>query len=316
VGGPAKAPVKSSVIIPVRDDAAGLALALDGLRDQIRPPDEVLVVNASDEPLTLPPASTLPLRVAEAGPGFPGRARNVGALLATNQWLVFLDAGTRPAPEWLDSFHLIAEQRPDAELIYGCFVPVLRDDWDWAAAGVYLPPRSARDAGSYPTAASLCVRRDYWIRTGGMREDLRAGEDLLFFRDVSMRNVVAVVAPGARVSWALPAGPRAHYQRLRRYSAATWPTKLARQWHWPLIRMYAVAFAVAVATPPLHPALLVLLPGLAALRIVRNYLRRVASLPPPLTPSRALRIVAMAGLADAATLLGIWDVLRSGRPRP
>lgn len=305
--------MKFSVIIPVREDTAGLAVALDGLREQVRPPDEVLVVNAGDGPLALSGAPTLPFRLTEAGPAFPGRARNVGARLASHQWLVFLDSGTRPVPEWLDSFCLAAEQRPDAELIYGCFVPVLRDGWDWAAAGVYLPPRSAQDAGSYPTTASLCVCRDFWAKTGGMPEDLRAGEDLRFFRDVATRGAVAVFAPGACVAWDLPAGARGHYRRLRRYSAAAWPTELARRWHWPLIRMYAVGLAIVLAASLLHAALAALLPVLAAMRITRNYLRRVRGLPPPLTPAKALRIVAMTGLVDAATMLGIWDSLTSRR---
>jgi glycosyltransferase involved in cell wall biosynthesis len=307
--------MKFSVIVPVRNDITGLGVALDGLKQQVCSPDEVLIVNAGDEPLTLPGTTKLPLRVAEAGPAFPGRARNTGARAAAHEWLVFVDGGTRPVPEWLDSFRLAAEQRPDAELIYGCFLPALRDDWDWAAAGVYLPPRPAQDAGSYPTTASLCVRRDFWDSIGGMPEDLRAGEDLLFFRSVAVRGAVAVVTPGARVIWDLPAGAWAHYNRLRLYSAATWPTELAQQWHWPLIRMYAAAMGVVLATPLVHSALPALLLALAAVRITRNYLRRRQGLPPPLTPSRALRIVAMTGLADAATLLGIWDSLTQRRSR-
>jgi hypothetical protein len=147
-----------------------------------------------------------------------------------------------------------------------------------------------------------------------MPEDLRAGEDLQFFRDVANRGAVAVVAPAALVIWDLPAGPLAHYRRLRRYSAATWPTELAQRWHWPLIRMYAAAFvAMVLITPLLHAALLALFPALAAARITANYLSRVRGLPPPLTCARAIRIVAMTGLVDAATLVGIWDALSARR---
>lgn len=70
--------MKFSVIIPVRYDAAGLEVALGGLRQQLHLPDEVIVVNASAEPLSPSDAPTLPLRVTEAGPSFPGKARNAG----------------------------------------------------------------------------------------------------------------------------------------------------------------------------------------------------------------------------------------------
>ena len=59
--------MKFSVIIPVRDDAAGLGVALDGLQLQIRPADEVVIVNAGEEPLAPPEATSLPLRFTETG---------------------------------------------------------------------------------------------------------------------------------------------------------------------------------------------------------------------------------------------------------
>jgi glycosyltransferase involved in cell wall biosynthesis len=307
--------VTFSVIVPVRDDPGGLEIALNGLQEQVHAPDEVIIVNASEEPIPQPDVSTLPLRVAQPGRAFPGKARNIGARAATHEWLVFLDAGARPIPEWLENFRLAADRSPAAQVIFGCYVPNLRDEWDWAAAGVYLSPRSAPEQGSYPTAASLCVRRRFWESSGGMAEDLRAGEDLLFFRDLEARRVPTATAPGARVVWDLPSGPRAHHLRLRRYSAATWRTELARQWHWPLIRMYAVALAIAFATPMLHPALGAVVPILVAVRLARNYRRRKPGLPRPLTSTRALRLAIMTGLVDAATFLGIWDSLIERQPR-
>jgi len=148
-----------------------------------------------------------------------------------------------------------------------------------------------------------------------MPENLRAGEDLLFFRDIETRRVLAVTALGARVVWDLPAGAWAHFSRLRRYSVATWPTELARRWHWPLIRMYAAALAMISVMPALHPALAAVVPALVAVRVARNYHRRMPGLPLALTPTRVLRLVAMTGLADAATLLGIWDSLSRRQPR-
>jgi hypothetical protein len=302
------------VIIPVRDDAAGLEVALDGLRHQLHPPDEVIIANASDKSLASPTVAEWSLRVIEVGPSFPGKARNAGARAADNEWLAFLDAGARPTPDWLSSFYLAAEQTPDVQVIYGCYLPNVRDEWDWAAAGVYLPPRLTPDVGCYPTTASLCVRRGFWDSTAGMPENLRAGEDLLFFRDIETRHVLAVTAPRARVVWDLPAGAWAHFRRLRRYSAATWPTELARRWHWPLIRMYAGALAMISVIPVLHPAWAGVVPALVAARVARNYHRRMPGLLPALTPIRVLRLVAMTGLVDAATLLGIWDSLSRRRP--
>lgn len=302
--------MKFSVILPVRDDPDGLEVALRGLAEQTRRPDEIIIVNASNRPLARPDVAGLALQVVETGSALPGKARNSGARHAAHPWLVFLDAGVQPTPGWLDAFRLAAEQIPEPEVVYGCFVPRLRDDWDYAAAAVYLPPRQAPNAGSFPTTASLCIRRRFWRRIGGMNEDLRAGEDLLFFRSVADRHVVAVSAPDGLVLWELPAGPCAHYRRLRRYSRATWPTRLASQWQWPLLRMYAVALGAAFLSAVLHPVLFLPLVVLVAARILRNYGRRRRGLPGPLTWGRAIRVVTMTALVDAATLLGVWDDLR------
>jgi hypothetical protein len=193
------------------------------------------------------------------------------------------------------------------QVIYGCFRPRLIDDWDWAAAAVYLPPMPSDRLGSSPTTASLCLRRDYWQALTGMPEDLRAGEDLLFFRDLESRMPATATAESALVEWDLPSGPWAQYRRLRRYSAATWPTRLASRWHRPVLRMYAAALALIVAASLGHPALLVALPGLALLRIGRNYARRASGLPGTLTLGRAWRIGVATVLADAAMFAGIRD---------
>ena len=142
-----------------------------------------------------------------------------------------------------------------------------------------------------------------------MPENLRAGEDLLFFREVEKSDALSAPAPGARVIWDLPAGARGHYRRLRRYSSATWPTELARRWHWRLIRMYGAALALVSNLPLLHPALAAVLPVLVAVRIARNYRRRMPGLAHALRAMRTLRLVFMTGLVDVATFVGIWDSL-------
>jgi hypothetical protein len=308
-------PVNFSVIVPVRDDAPALDVALSGLRQQLHPPDEVIIVNAGAQPLARPMDVTLPLRIVEAGPSLPGRARNEGAKAARSEMLVFLDAGTRPVPGWLDSFRRAARETPDTQVIYGCFVPNLRNEWDCAAAGVYLPARVSPHVGSWPTAASLCIRRELWANTGGMPENLRAGEDLIFIRELQTRGVRAVHAADARVVWDLPSNACGHYRRLRRYSAATWTTDLARQWQWPVIRMYAAGAAALTILPVLHWSLLAVPPFLAVLRVARNYGRRRPGLSWRLTTGRALRLVAMTALVDAATFSGIWDAFCQRAPR-
>jgi len=112
-------------------------------------------------------------------------ARNVGAGLARNSWLLFIDADCRPAPGLLDAYF---EREPAA---------------DWGAIGgevlaapeqTSLAARYARSRGyltidvgrSYPhlpmaPTANVLVRRSVWEALGGFPEGMTAaGGDIYF----------------------------------------------------------------------------------------------------------------------------------------
>ncbi|MEM8761253.1 MAG: glycosyltransferase family A protein, partial [Pseudomonadota bacterium] len=102
------APPGISVIIPVFNDAGGLARCLDALARQTdAAPFEVIVVdNGSDPPLdpaTLPALPSLRL-IRETAPGSYA-ARNAGIAAARAAILAFTDADCRPRPDWLAAGH-------------------------------------------------------------------------------------------------------------------------------------------------------------------------------------------------------------------
>jgi hypothetical protein len=308
--------VKVTVVLPVRGDVKDITAALAGLAQQDSQPYEVLVVNAGCHPLSTAglPAQQVGVRILSLGPGFPGAARNLGVSTATTEWVALLDAGTEPAPRWLEAFRCAAAAHPDAEILFGSYQPHLRDEWDWAAAATYLAVPLDAAGNRAPTTASLCVRKATWQRVGGMREDLRAGEDLLFFREIAAAQIPTATVRDASVVWTLPRGPAAHFARLRQYSAATWPTPLRNQWQVPLLRMYGAGLALVLSGLAYQP-LLVPAVALGAVRLLKNFLLRRRCLQGRLTPSRLSRLATMYILADLATLAGVWDCLQ-GRHAP
>jgi 4,4'-diaponeurosporenoate glycosyltransferase len=110
-----------SVVVPARDEAASLPALLASLAGEIRPGDEVIVVDdhsvdgtariASDAGAIVVAAPDLPM-------GWAGKphACHVGARRATNELLVFLDADVSLAPGALDSLAFQLSGHPD-ELI-------------------------------------------------------------------------------------------------------------------------------------------------------------------------------------------------------
>jgi glycosyltransferase involved in cell wall biosynthesis len=271
-----------TVVVPVRGDVTGLAVALAGLAGQDNQPAEVLVVNAGRHQLSPAalPAQKVRMRILTLGPAFPGAARNLGVSAARTEWIALLDAGTQPLPGWLRAFRRAATAHPDAEILFGSYQPKLSDDWDWAAAATYLAPPLDVIGNRAPTTASLCIRKGTWQRIGGMRDDLRAGEDLLFFQKIAASPIPTATVRDASVIWTLP-----------------------------LLRMYGAGSALILSGLAYHP-MLALAVALGAVRLLKNFLQRKCCLQGSLTPSRLSRLVTMYILADLATLAGIWDYQR------
>jgi glycosyltransferase involved in cell wall biosynthesis len=96
-----------SVIIPARNEGRTIAGLVEAVRAQAPAgwAVEVVLVDDGSSDDTVAAASAAGARVVElgsrAGGGNPAVARNRGALAATGDPLVFLDADCRPAPGWL-----------------------------------------------------------------------------------------------------------------------------------------------------------------------------------------------------------------------
>ena len=305
-----------SVVIPVRDDPDGLSLALEGLCQQEKLPDEVLVVDAGtdDTPAQVAKKFTdsLPLRLIKIGPAYPGRARNAGVKEARSDYVAFLDAGTRPRSGWLAALEGARTRAGDADVVFGSYVPRIKDDWDWAACATYLAPGSPPEGGRFPTTTSLMMTREAARKVGAQREDLRAGEDLLLFEHIHRLGLVTAQATDAIVDWEIPFGPWGHFRRLRLYSRAVLDTPLWQKWHRAVFLMNGLGLALLVLGLTVHWLALALLLLLAGGRILKNYWIRRRWLPKRNAGATALkRIVALSLLADLATLAGSFDKFRA-----
>lgn len=150
-----------SVVTIVRNRSAHLAQLVEGLRRSMHPPDELIIVDMSDEPVTVGPTS-IPVRVDRfKADGLPlAAARNRGAALASHDMLVFLDVDCIPLRDCV-----------------GLLVKALRARDALLCADVrYLGPDDAR--GSWEEADLLKRGRAHPLRAfpaWGVREERNAG---------------------------------------------------------------------------------------------------------------------------------------------
>src|ERR687894_2744554 len=121
--------MKISVIIPARDEQRTIGPLLDGLLGQTRAPDEIVVCDNGSTDRTAEVIESYArrdarVRLIRERAGLPGRGRNVAARHASSEWLAFIDAGPRPAADWLESLAARAVREPDAAVVYGGWEPV------------------------------------------------------------------------------------------------------------------------------------------------------------------------------------------------
>jgi len=110
-----------SVVVPTRDRAAYLDVALASLRAQIdAPPHELLVVDDGSTDETRAVAARHGVRVVPArAPGGLNAARNTGIAATSASLVALLDDDVWVPPTWLAALHAGAERHPDAGALGG-----------------------------------------------------------------------------------------------------------------------------------------------------------------------------------------------------
>jgi N-acetylglucosaminyl-diphospho-decaprenol L-rhamnosyltransferase len=207
-----------AVVIVTHESAGQIGHTLAALTPQLRPDDELIVVEngSADARVTVgavrgtAPAARV---VQQDNKGFAGGAV-AGAALASAPLLVFLNPDARPAPDFLEQLRRPAAERPG----WGAWQAlVTMDDGTRINTagnvahylGVSWAGRCGRPVADAPTGleevafasgAALAVRRDAWEQVGGFDERyFMYCEDL----DLSLRLRLAGwevgIAPAARV---------------------------------------------------------------------------------------------------------------------
>ncbi len=307
---------ETSVAIPARDEAASIGALLDSIQAQTRPPAEIVVCDAGSRDHTIDVVAQWAargVRSVDAGPAYPGRARNLAVGAAAQPWIAFIDGGCRARADWLEQLLAARDAVPGgADVVYGDYDPFIRSEWDAAQALAIVSPRNPATGCRPPFIASSLVRRETFLKVGGFPEHLRAAEDLLFFEALEKAGAKVVHAPRARIRWTLAPSPRAVFRRLRLYSAHHVLAGLGRTWHHRVLGMNAVGLALLVAGFA-WPVAWVLLGLGAAARLWRTVMSRRSSAPPEaqrLTAGRWARAAVLLAVADAACVLGYLDYLR------
>lgn len=166
-----------TVVIPVLDEEAYLPHLLETLAAQTRPARDIIVVDAGSTDGTAAAAKAGGARFVEGG-GLPGPSRNLGAGLATTEWVLFLDADVRLPPDAIETA-LAGMDRLGADSASCAFRPD-KTGWGirfhhWASSEYFW--LTSRVGWCHSIGAFLLVKRELHDRIGGFDTTIHVAED-------------------------------------------------------------------------------------------------------------------------------------------
>lgn len=164
-----------SVIIPAFNYKKSLKIVLDGVNNQKVLPRQIIIIDSSKsndvEKMILNYYGKVEILYHRISKAFPGEARNLGAKMASEKWLAFLDSKTVPNRNWLmDSFDAVSTS--NVEVIFGLTQYISKtSSQDLIKAAVY---------GNYgvETTPGTLVSNEDFIKLGGFLEGVRTADDL------------------------------------------------------------------------------------------------------------------------------------------
>ncbi|MFQ6057938.1 MAG: glycosyltransferase [Anaerolineae bacterium] len=176
-----------SVIATVKNEEGAMRRLLDSLRAQIRPPDEVIIVDGGSADGTVEilrayaTRGDLPLRVLVRPGANISQGRNVAIEAARGKIIASTDAGVRLSPNWLADLIAPFEEDDPPDVVSGFFLPDPQSVFETALGATALPVLADIVPQRFlPSSRSVAFRKAAWERVGGYPEWLDYCEDLVF----------------------------------------------------------------------------------------------------------------------------------------
>ncbi|SDU10444.1 TIGR04283 family arsenosugar biosynthesis glycosyltransferase [Halopseudomonas salegens] len=205
--------MRFSMIMPVRNEAAGIQQALASLQSQRGAELEIILIDGGSSDATVELAQPLVDQVLKS---LPGRAKqmNTGAAVARGDWLIFLHADTRLPSNFT---HIIPQQVSD----WGRFDVRLEPTSPLLQLVAWMMNQRSRLTGICTGDQALVIRRDLFEQIGGYA-------DIPLMEDIELSKRLRQICHPARLRPALTTSSRRWQQNgSLRTIALMWWLRLA-----------------------------------------------------------------------------------------
>ena len=164
-----------SVIIPAYNFRDSLEKVIVAINSQTMLPKEIVIIDSSTvndvEELIYSYKSNIPIIYRRVTRAYPGEARNLGATLASGNWLAFLDSKTVPKDEWLECAFRVVENN-SAEVVFSLTQYISKTNFE------ELLKASTYGNDGIETTPGTLISKDNFKKSGGFIEGVRTADDL------------------------------------------------------------------------------------------------------------------------------------------
>src|SRR2546423_2909604 len=309
--------IRISVIVPTRDEVGSVRVLLDSLLSQSLAASEIVITDAGSSDGTIEIVEEFiktgaPIKLVRERFALPGRARNIAIKHSGEEWLAFIDAGIKPASNWLAALADKALENPDADVVYGTFEPVTDSLFRECAAIAYVPSPTSIDGERVRSRsiASALMRRAVWENAGGFPEDLRSAEDLIFMRRIDELGFKVLRTSKAIVYWTIRPNFTQTFKRFALYARNNIRAGLFAEWQMRLFIYYTLIISSALTWFVLRPWGVIVAPALWLAfifgRSLKALYRNRATYPASVARhvGRLFLIMPIIAVLDAATFVG------------
>jgi len=215
-----------TLIATVFRDLEGTKLFLERMEQQTRRPDEIVVCDAGSKDGTwellteYSRTGAIPLVALQELRCRPARGRNLAIAAAKHNILAVTDIGCDWDPEWFEELVAPFETNPELEAVMGSWRVRWEDqETPWARADYALQGGLELRAGpgSHAANRAIAYRKDFYLRVGGLPEDLSfAADDMTLALLIQKLGKRLGAAPEPRCYWFRPQTLRSLLNEARR----------------------------------------------------------------------------------------------------
>jgi glycosyltransferase involved in cell wall biosynthesis len=236
-----------SLVVTVRNEAAGIGELLASIDAQTRRPNEIVIVDggSTDETRDILERWTNPNKIvmSESGANI-ARGRNAAISHATSPVIAVTDGGCVLETHWLERLVAAVD---GADVAMGYYEPIAATFFERATTCLSLPDADEIHEGRFmPSSRSIAFRRTVWERVGGYPEWLDVGEDMYFNFAAAAIGVKRAFVPTAIARWHTRSTLGSFLRQYFRYARGDAIAGMYRRRHAIRFGSYAATIALVV----------------------------------------------------------------------